>query len=178
VAPCSSPSSKGIAPYNNKDVPRVLWIPKFLTMFLKSVPLVHILSHRTPVKPLPFHSRNILLILFYVYSSVFVVAIFSSCFPTNTLYAYNALPRNTGHESVYVLYIYIRVSRIYDPLYYIRVWNLGFQMTGHVVMPRNENSRENTNTLVWREVIFWNRIKFRSYPADARTMFLREKGLG
>jgi hypothetical protein len=40
------------------------------------------------------------------------------------------------------------MSRTYAPIYYLCVLNLGFQMTGNVFMPRSENARENTNTLI------------------------------
>jgi hypothetical protein len=75
-------------------------------------------------------------------------------------------------------YIYIRMSRTYVPIYYTRVWNLGFQMAGHVVMPRSENARENTNTLIWRGNLLKSYTISVLSRYDANSVFLREKGLG
>lgn len=163
MAPCSSSSSKDIAPYISKHVPRVLWIPKFRTVFTKSPPLVHILSHWNPVKPLLFHSRNILS------NTVLRLRFGLRCCHIFVVVSYQHFVcvyfcRRIQVISLPMTCIYIRMSGTYAPIYYIRVWNQGFLMTGHVVMPRYENARENTNTLIWRDVIFWNRIKFRSYP--------------
>jgi hypothetical protein len=104
-----SPSREAANCAATQELPSILWNPKFQYRVHKSPPLVHILSHITPIPTIPFFFSKIYFNSVHPLHLGLPSGLFPSGFPTNILFEFFSPIRATCPAHLIILDLIILI---------------------------------------------------------------------